>query len=170
MLGADLVAARCVEVLHIPGADLHCTDAEADVARVQPVEVDELEQRLAQRARVIKADRLECAGWHDDGGRHPRLEESRRAGRCDHRRARLVEDLTRDVAGSERREDQPARHPVPEFPEPLDAGLVRVAGDDGRVHGADRNARDPADVDAQFVKTLIHARLEGAERSAALQQ
>jgi hypothetical protein len=51
-----------------------------------------------------------------------------------------------------------ARQPLPHL----------VAGDDGRVHGADRGADHPIGLDAGFVQRMIDAALVGAQGAAAL--
>ena len=48
--------------------------------------------------------------------------------------------------------------------------LGRIAGNQGRVDGADRNAGGPVGVKARLGKRLVDATLIGAERAAALQQ
>ena len=59
---------------------------------------------------------------------------------------------------------------LPEFPQSLDALVRRIAGDQGRVHGADRNAGDPIGMEVRLRQRLIDAGLIGAERASALQQ
>jgi hypothetical protein len=52
----------------------------------------------------------------------------------------------------------------------LETIFGRVAGNQGRVDRADGNAGDPIRMQVGLGQRLIHACLEGAERSAALQQ
>ena len=58
---------------------------------------------------------------------------------------------------------------MPEFPQARDAPLGRVARDQGRVDGADGNARDPMRQIRRCSELFIHAGLIGAQGAAALQ-
>src|ERR1043166_1133378 len=60
-------------------------------------------------------------------------------------------------------------HPGPESLKSPQTVLWRVAGDQGRVNGADRGANDPVERHSRFLKGLEYAGLIGAERSPALQ-
>ena len=62
-----------------------------------------------------------------------------------------------------------ALHASPEFLKRGKAIFNSIAGDDGRIDGADRGADDPVGLDARLVQRLIDAALIGAERAAALQ-
>ena len=46
-----------VEIGQIAGADVHSADADAHLAGIQPIEVDEPLQRLMQRGRIVEAGR-----------------------------------------------------------------------------------------------------------------
>ena len=78
------------------------------------------------------------------------------------------------VAAFDRRDiGHPKRGRTDSFPELaqlLDAPFRRIAGDQCRVDGPDRNTRDPVRVQVGFGQSLIDAGLIGAERSTALQQ
>jgi hypothetical protein len=50
-----------------------------------------------------------------------------------------------------------AGHELPEFPQLSDAGLRRIAGDDGGVDGADRDAGDPIGSQIRFGEAFIDA-------------
>src|SRR5947209_6683523 len=52
----------------------------------------------------------------------------------------------------------------------LDPPLGRIAGDEGRVERANRDAPDPVRVQVGLGQRLIDAALVGAQRAAALQQ
>src|SRR5580704_15959277 len=58
----------------------------------------------------------------------------------------------------------------PKFPQPIDAGIRRVARDDGGIDRSDRYAGDPVGMDIGFRKRLVDTSLICAERTAALQQ
>ena len=58
----------------------------------------------------------------------------------------------------------------PKFPQPIDAGIRRVARDDGGIDRTDRYAGDPVRMDIGFRKRLVDASLICPERTAALQQ
>ena len=61
------------------------------------------------------------------------------------------------------------RHAVPEFLQHGQTLVRRIAGDQGRVDGADRGADDPVGLDAGFVQRLVDSGLVGAERAATLE-
>ncbi len=58
----------------------------------------------------------------------------------------------------------------PELPEAFDPPFRRVAGDQGRIDGADGDSGDPMWMEVRFGKRLIDAGLIGAQGSATLQQ
>lgn len=74
------------------------------------------------------------------------------------------------VRQAERVEDALRGDLVPERVQLLEPLLGGVAGNQGRVDRADGNAGDPIRMQIGLDQPLIHARLEGPERSAALQQ
>ena len=113
MVGADRLRLR-VEILQIAGQHLHGADAQAHVARVEQVEIDKLDQRLAKRGGVIDADRFGRALRAEQGRGDARGEEARHAGHHRQRGARLVEQPPRIVVVAEGAARQPARHAVPE--------------------------------------------------------
>ena len=65
--------------------------------------------------------------------------------------------------------DRVLLHLLPEFAQPRQPVLRRIARDQAGIDGADRGADDPVRLDAGFVQRLIDAGLVGAERAAALQ-
>jgi hypothetical protein len=76
VIGSNDLAARGIKILHVAGLDLHRAKAHPHQAGIQKVEIDELEQRGAERRGVIDADRLRRALWHEHGRRNARLEEA----------------------------------------------------------------------------------------------
>ena len=56
MFGPDRLLV-VVEVDEIPGPDVHGADAEADLSRVDPVEINKVLERLSEWARVVKSRR-----------------------------------------------------------------------------------------------------------------
>ena len=96
-------------------------------------------------------------------GEEARLTEQQRGGGCGLpvlARTRAE----RGAPGHRRRGDA-----VPEFLQPRDAMLRRVAGDDGGVHRPDGDAGDPVRRVFGCRERLIHPGLVAAERAAALQ-
>ena len=77
----------------------------------------------------------------------------------------LVRDLNEEIGGTERG----GADGLPEFPQPRDALFRRVAGDQRRIDGANRNAGDPIGMQIGLRQSLIDARLIGPESAAALQ-
>ena len=85
-------------------------------------------------------------------------------------RRRTCRQGIRDAGpGRQRAPEDVALHAAPEFPEPVEAMLDRIAGDDAGVDRTDRGADDPIGLDFRLVQGLIDAALIGAQRAAALQ-
>ena len=59
---------------------------------------------------------------------------------------------------------------LPEFAQAIDPAFRRIAGDQRRIDGADRDSGDPVRMEVRFRQRLIDAALIGAERAATLQQ
>src|SRR5262249_38238635 len=57
----------------------------------------------------------------------------------------------------------------PERPQLVDAGFRRIAGDQGRIDRADRNAGDPVGLKLGFRESLVDPSLISSERAAALE-
>ena len=168
MLRTDPLLGR-VEIFHVAGQHLHRADAQADLARVQQVEIDKLHERDLQRVGIVDADRLRRALRHEHGGRHARLEEARHAAHGGERGAGLVENAARIVVGAERPGEQATGDTLPEFAQSRCPTVGRVAGDDGRIDGADGDAGKPSRHVAGVAQGFVGAGLIGAERPAALQ-
>ena len=168
VVGADLLIIG-VEILQVAGEHLDRADAEAHRSGIQKVEIDKLEQSVSERSRVVDADRFSRSLRAQHGRGDARREEARHARQRCERGARLVKGTAGVVIVGERPAREPARYAVPEGAQALDASLRRVAGDDGRIDRADRDACDPARHLAGFCQSLVSARLIGAERAAALQ-
>jgi len=112
---------------------------------------------------------------HEDRRRYARLEELRRAPQHRAHGAELVDLLALPVAlDVDRREIGDAErrlgHGLPEDAQTFDALLGRVAGDQGAVDGADRDAGHPVGMKIGFGQSLVDARLIGTQRAATLQQ
>jgi hypothetical protein len=56
---------------------------------------------------------------------------------------------------------------APEFAQRIDATLRRIAGDDRRIDGANRDSGNPIGMQISFGQGLVNACLIGAERAAA---
>src|SRR6516165_12213768 len=173
MLGSDHLCPG-VEIDQVATAHIHRAEAEARVTLVgvYAVEVDEALERGSQEPCVIVARRLDRAGrmkpWIGDS----RPEEARRSGASNRERAHLICERARSLASSKEADDigVEARGRggdfLPELAQPVDAPLGRVAGDDGGVDGADRNADDPVGMKPGLGQGFIDSRLVGAERAA----
>ena len=169
VLGADRLRGR-VEVLHVAGQHLDGADAQADRAGVEQIEIDQFVQRGIERRGIVDADRLGRAGRHENARAARAARRSRaRPIKRGNRRAGLVEHFARIVVVGEGPGGEAARHLFPERAQSLAATLGRIAGDDGRVDGADRDAGNPARHVAGLGQRGIRAGLISAERSAALQ-
>ncbi len=59
---------------------------------------------------------------------------------------------------------------VPKRAQLVETSFRRVAGDQGRVDGADGNSGDPVRLQVRLGQTLIDAGLESPQRAAALQE
>ena len=166
----------CIEIAEISGADIDRADAEAHFAGIDAVEIDEPLQRRLERRRVVMARRLRRAGRRQPGRHDTRHEETRHAPRHDHRRAHLIDQAACGVALRQRprrfRQSPPAmlRHRLPEGAQPLDASLRRIAGDERRIDGTDRDAGNPVGMEMGLGQGLVDPRLIGAERAAPLEQ
>jgi hypothetical protein len=62
----------------------------------------------------------------------------------------------------------PSRDRVPKFAQRVHPLLRRIAGDDRRVNGADRDPGNPIGMQIGLGQRLINARLISPERAAAL--
>ncbi len=174
MGGGDLVR-LVVEIGEVAGPDVGGADAEAGLARIDPVEIHQaLEQRL-ERRDVVEAEVPGIAGRREDRRRKARLEEAGCAHQHDAQGAPLVHDLVlhvvldreaRHVGDAEGR----GRHRLPEGAQLLDPLLRRIAGDQRRIDGADRDAGDPVRVEIGLGQRLVGTGLIGAQRAAALEE
>jgi hypothetical protein len=171
--GTDLFGG-IVEVGEVAGADVHGADAQAHLARVDAVEVDQALERGAQRFGVVVAggaegrpSRIGLAGARCEEAGHA-LQQHASGGQLvepdayridEGKRGPLVADYAVAAGAHQFPEFAQARHPV----------LPGVAGDDGAVDGADRDPRHPGRLDAGFQQPFVDPGLVGAERAAALQ-
>ena len=161
------LAVAAVEIAHLAGADMGGADRQPRRALIDQIEIDQFGQRLLQRrgrvvAGAVGAERIAVAGM----GQRVGPEEAGNA--VGHRRpvGQLFVEARKDVAKTP---DRILLHPLPEFAQPRQPVLRRIAGDQAGVDGADRGADDPVRLDAGLVQRLIDAGLIGAERAAALQ-
>ena len=131
---------RVVEERQIAGRDVDRADREMDLAGVDQAEVHHFVQRLAQRRGVVVRRRSDGARRAEQGSREARLEEIGLAQRRAHQRRGGVAHLAEDVAVGRVGPNFARRDPAPEFGQPFQAPLQRVAGDQRGVDGADRDA------------------------------
>jgi len=167
-----------VEEFEIARADIHGSDGEAGLLRIDAIEIHQLLQRLPQRTDIVEAVGLDIRGA-EKGRDLPRKEE---AGRPVHERRaglRLVdqgmEEVAAELEGTQhRRSDRrhPGRRrgdPLPECSQARNALFRRVAGDDRRVDRPDRDASDPVRVQIRLGQGLIDPALIRAQSTAALE-
>jgi hypothetical protein len=177
---------RVVEIDEVAGRHVDGADAEADVARVDAVEVHQAFERCLERSGVIVAGCFGAAGRLQPGRRHAWFEKSVGAMGDGQPGARLVDQRAGQVAlrGEQAAVERPERacghrrgapmrrrrDQLPEGAKLLQACLRRIAHDEGRIDRADRDSRDPVGQDGGLGQSLIDSRLVGAERAASLQQ
>src|SRR4029079_17852480 len=150
-------------------ANIGSAYAEARTPGIEKVEVHQLLERLAQRPRVIEAERTLRSPGLQPGRRHAWLEEAAHA-RCNAcQRAPLVEDAARHIAFEQWFHRYAIGDQFPELAQPLGAPLRRVAGDQRAVDGADRYARNPVGVIAALGQRRVDTCLIGAKRTSTLQ-
>ena len=162
-----------VEVDEVAALDVDRADREADRAGVEELEVDQLLERAAQRLGVVVADRRRRAGRLERRRRHPRREEAGDAEQHRDRRVGLVDDVAPAGLVGRRAVDRGAERErgdrLPELAQPRHPVLRAVAGDQGGVDRADRDAGDPVGRVPHRREALVHAGLVGAEGAAALE-
>ena len=158
-----------VEIVEVAALDLHRADREADRAAVDEIPVDQSVERLDQRRAVVEAQRVRRARRSEIGRDRTRLEEARDAEAGDVAGRPFVQPGARAILDREGQAREAGGERLPEFAEPGDAAARRVAGDDRGIDRADRDAGDPVDLDRGGVQRLVHARLIGSERTAALE-
>ena len=166
-----------VEIGEIAVADIDRADAQARFAGIEPVEIDQPLQRLLERRDVVMAELRRARRGPDDRRGNARAEEAGRAQRRYAEGAELVERAVhrlidmfdgRAIGRAERAERRLADR-LPEFAQLLDPFFRRIARDQRRIDGPDRNAGNPVGMNIGFRERLINAALVGAERAAALQ-
>src|SRR6185436_2495335 len=84
-------------------------------------------------------------------------------------RTPLVEDAAGEIAVEQRLAGDALGDQLPELAQALDPPLRRVAGNDGAIDRADRDAGDPVRQIAPLRQGLVDAGLIGAERAATLE-
>jgi hypothetical protein len=86
----------------------------------------------------------------------------------------LIDQLVLDVVILDLPEsgyaERRSRDRVPKLAQRINATLRRIAGDDRRIDGADRDSGNPIGMQIGLGQRLINASLIGAERAAALEQ
>ena len=158
-----------VEEDEIAAHHIDRADREAAALAVQQIEINQLQQSLAQRAVVVIAGGALGAGGAEPGTDFLGLEEAglaqKRAveGRC------RIAHLAENVAVRRVQPDRAVGDAGPESGELFQPVFRFVAGNDGGVDGADRDPRHPVRLDPAFVQGLVDARLIGPQRAPALQ-
>ena len=155
--------------------DMSRADTEPNVVRVYPVEVDQPAEQGLERRDVVVAEISRAADRGEHRRRNAGLEEARCAPQQGAQGAGLIDELMHQVVLDVGRRtvgetEWSLGDGFPEFAQMLDSPLRRIAGDQGGIDGADRDAGDPVGVEVSLGQGLIDAALIGAERTAALQQ
>src|SRR5262249_55188119 len=112
------------------------------------------------------------ARWPNHRRRHARHKEIRRAEQEDAHGTHLIEQLMPGVVILDMLKIGYAewrnRDRVPKLAQRINATLRRIAGNDRRIYGADRDSGNPIGMQIGLGQRLINSRLIGAERPAAL--
>src|SRR5262249_2579718 len=171
MFESDLVRG-VVEIGEIAAAHFDRADAKAHLAGIDTLEIDQtLECRTQQRVVVI-ARSLRTAGRPNGWRWQARHKEIRRTEQQDIYGTSLIEKLMLVVAEFDLSEigyaEWRSRHCVPKFAQRVHPLLRRIAGDDRRVNGADRDSGNPVGMQIGLDQCLINARLISPERAAPL--
>jgi hypothetical protein len=164
-----------VELDEIPGPHVDRADVQARAAGIDAIKVNQALERGLQRRDIIEADRVGTLDVPRHRRRKPWREEIWGAEQQDAERTGLIEQrMGCIVRNGQRRKIRKAQRRradgFPELPQPLDTFFRRIAGDQGRVDGADRDAGDPVRMQVRLGQGLVDAGLIRAERTAALQQ
>jgi hypothetical protein len=149
VLGADRVR-RAVEIDEIAGAHVDRPDAETCDASIQAVEIHQMLERALEIFGVIEAGGLDRPAGLQPRRHRPHGEKSACSVRERHGGAHLAEKIARGIASREseicvpEKRPKPVRgHLGPKLAQPIDAGIRRIAGNDGRIDRPDRDASDP---------------------------
>src|SRR5262249_1325172 len=117
---------------------------------------------------------VRTAWWPNGRRRQARHEEVRRAEQQDVYGTRLIDQLMLVVAeldlaeiGNAKRRN---RDRLPKLAQRVDPLFRRIAGEDRRVDGADRDSGNPIGMQVGLGQRLINTSLVGAKRAAALKQ
>ena len=173
MIGPEGLFGR-VEIGHVATLDIDRANREAYLATVQPVEIHEPEKCVAQRCRVVEADRGIGPRPLEHRRRHAWREESRNAHEHGFVGAGLVERQPQPgrngSGGEEARERIAGTDELPELVQPLDTILRPVADDQRRIDRTDGDSRHIIRPEPPLMQLLEHSTLIGTERATALQQ
>src|SRR6516165_3636601 len=171
MFESDLVRG-VVEIDEIAAAYFDRADAKAHLAGIDTLEIDQTLECCTQR-RVVVIARFVRTARRPNGRRwQTRHEEIRRTEQQDTHGARLIDKLMLVVAEFDLPEigyaEWRSRDRVPKFAQRMHPLLRRIAGDDCRVDGADRDSGNPIGMQIGLGERFINARLISPERAAAL--
>jgi hypothetical protein len=161
-------AVAIVEIDEVAALDIDRADRETHGAVVHPFPIDQFVKRLPQAGGVVKTERTGRSCRRPPGRQNARGEEAGNTPCRDRRRGGKMFHLTQIVAVREAQIGHAAGHALPEGGEFLQPLLTRIAGDDRRVHRADRNTGDPVDLDAEQGQFLDDTGLKRSKRAAAL--
>src|SRR5262249_5858011 len=141
------------------------------LAGIDPVEIDQTLQRRAQWRVIVIARFVGTARWPNGRRRQARHKEIRRAEQQDAHGARLIEQLVLSVVILDmlkiRYAEWRNRDRVPKLAQRVDPLLRRIAGDDRRIDGADRDSSYPIGMQIGLGERLIDTCLIGSQRAAA---
>jgi hypothetical protein len=163
-----------VEIDEVASAHIHRADAKTGHPAIDEVKIHQAFECRFQRGDIVIAQRIDIPGYERQGRWDPRLEEARRAPKQSVESAPLIDPCVGElVLDFHRRHisdaDGGGADGLPEFPQPRDALFRRVASDQRRIDGANRNTGDPIGMQTGLRQGLIDARLIGAESAATLE-
>ena len=160
---------RIVEIGEIGGLDIDRADRETDSTGIDEFEVNQFFQGSMQRRGIIERGCGSGPALGEPAIDRVRFEKARLAEQHGVHGRNGVAHFAGVVAFRPGQQRVVRGNGVPEFLEPFEPALRRVAGDDGGIDGADRDADHPIRFQPGLMQSLVDAGLIGAERAAALQ-
>src|SRR3984893_11394438 len=159
---------RVVEVQEVTGGHVHGADAEARLAGIDAIEVDQALECGLERRRIVVACRLGAAGWLKPGARHSGRKKASCPAEQSSPGAQLIQQSPREFATRDRwRHGEPRNavpgpaggNELPELTQLLDPCRRRISGYQGCVHRADTDTRAPPRPQMCFRECLVNTRL-----------
>jgi len=150
-----------VEIDKIAATHVDRTDTKAHGPCIDAIEIDQLFECQPEPTSIVKARSLHGAGRMKPRRWKTRREEAGRATYQSEIGADLVLPLPRGIALCQKQALTPAAamfggDALPECTQLVDARFRRIAGDQRRIDGADRDARDPVGMKIGLGQCLIN--------------